>query len=203
LNELSETTVTAAPLRQLEGTPTSGGPLHVVAVRRGRFREELDALVAVGADAPTIHVKHFAGRPSEYVPPWIEASFPRDDEPMVAEIVTALADLLPAGGRLMAVYGQDETDRGLQQGVPPAATPLGRALLRAGCTWFKDWYFAEGGCEGETKLQGNKPLTAELRSGQLAAVRVELAAWLDSLPQDPAELARRARERALTVLASC
>jgi hypothetical protein len=196
------TATEAASLRQLEGTVTSAGELHVVHVRRGRFREELDAVVAVGGSA-SIHVKHFAGRPSAHVPPWIEASFPRDDQRLVAEVVAALAGLLPPGGRLMAVYGQDETERGLLRGVPPAATPLGHALLRGGCTWFKDWYFAEGGREGETKLQGNKPLTAELRSGQLAAVRNELTVWLEGLPRGPGELEARARERALTALASC
>jgi hypothetical protein len=202
LNELSETIVTAVPLRQLEGTPTSGGELHVVDVQRGRFREELDAVIAVGETA-SIQVKHFAGRPSAHVPPWIEAGFPRDDERLVAEIVRALADLLPAGGRVMAVYGQDETERGLQWGVPPAATPLGHGLLRAGCTWFKDWYFAEGGREGETKLQGNKPLTAELRVRQLAAVRDELASWLGRLTPDMSEIESRARERGLAALANC
>ena len=191
----------ALPLRQLDGQPTSGGALRLVDVRQGRFREELDALVAVGDSAPSVRVKHFAGRPSAYVPPWIEASFPREDERLVADIVAALAHLLPPGGRLMAVHGQDETERGLQRGVPPAATPLGQALLRAGCTWFKDWYFAEGGREGETKLQGNKPATVELCLEQLAAVREELVAWLDGHLQDSRELESRARGRALTVLA--
>ena len=191
----------ALPLRQLDGQPTSGGALRLVDVRPGRFREEFDALLAVGDGAPSVRVKHFAGRPSEHVPAWIEASFPRDDERLVGDIVAALAQLLPPGGRLMAVYGQDETERGLHRRVPPAATPLGQALLRAGCTWFKDWYFAEGGREGETKLLGHKPLTAERRSEQLAAVCEELAAWLDSKPQTLGELDSRARERALTVLA--
>jgi hypothetical protein len=59
-----------------------------------------------------VRVKHFAGRPPAHVPPWIEASFPREDERLVADIVAALARLLPPGGRLMAVYGQDETERG-------------------------------------------------------------------------------------------
>lgn len=49
--------------------------------------------------------------------------------------------------------------------------PLGYALFRAGCTWFKDWYFAEGGREGDTKLQGNKPSSAELQAEQVARLR--------------------------------
>ena len=103
----------------------------------------------------------------------------------------------------MTVYGDDETERGLKRGVPPAATPLGHALLVAGCTWFKDWYFAEGGREGETKLQANKPLTAELHRDQLASLREELAGWLGGLPDEPDEVKRRARDRVLGTLAAC
>ena len=69
-----------------------------------------------------------------------------------------------------------------------------------GCTWFKDWYFAEGGREGETKLQANKALTADLRRNQSDVLRRELAAWLDHMPDHPDELERRARERAVAAL---
>jgi len=176
--------------------------LRVIEVRGGRFPEERDALVAAGGEpSPSIHVKHFAGRPSAGAPPWIEASFPRGDERFVADIVEALAALLPPGGRLMAIYGNDETERGLNRGVPAAATLVGHALLGAGCTWFKDWYFAEGGNEGETKLQGNKPASEDLQRGQLAALRGELATWLGKLPAECEELHARARERARSVVA--
>ena len=100
-------------LKQLEGAPTSRGALHVVEVRPGRFREELDAVLALGDGSPSVWVKYFAGRPSAYIPPWIEASFRRDDERLAADIIVALADLLPPGGRLMTIYGDDETERGL------------------------------------------------------------------------------------------
>jgi hypothetical protein len=45
---------------------------------------------------------------------------------------------------------------------PP--TPLGLALLRADCPWFKDWYFPEGGRDGGTKLQGALLLDEQRRS---------------------------------------
>ena len=147
-------------------------------------------------------MKYFAGRPSAHIPPWIEVSLRADDECLVADIVAVLADLLPPGGRLMLIYGNDETERGLQRGFPAAATPLGHALLLAGCTWFKDWYFAEGGREGDTKLQGNKPLSAELHREQLGALHAELVAWLDHPRADRDELEGRARERALAALAA-
>jgi hypothetical protein len=43
----------------------------------------------------------------------------------------------------MLCYEGDYTERALRRRVPPAATPLGLAMLRAGCRWFKDWYFPE------------------------------------------------------------
>jgi hypothetical protein len=51
-------------------------------------------------------------------------------------VIAALADLLPPGGHLMAVYGNDETERGLKRRVPPAATPqieVWRALAALRC----------------------------------------------------------------------
>jgi hypothetical protein len=190
-------------LEQLEGKATSRGPLRLAELRRGRFPEERDALVVVGDDAgPTVRLKHFAGRPSAGVPPWIEAALAHDDEAFAAELIAVLADLLPPGGRLMVVYGEDETERGLKRGVPPAATPIGRALLAAGCTWFKDWYYPEGGLEGELKLQGNKPTTAEVRDTQLADLRAELEAWLSASRQPDDALLRRARTRAGEILSA-
>jgi hypothetical protein len=200
---LDEDDPLVARLRRLDGWPTAAGPLRVAAVRPGRFREERDAVVAVGAgDAPAIELKYFAGRPADAVPSWIEASLPDDDEAFVAELVAALAALLPPGGYLMVVYGDDETGRGLKQGVPPAATPLGRALYVAGCAWFKDWYFAEGGREGEAKLQGNLPPDEEARRRELDELRAELRAWLERAPVAGEGLLQRARERARAVLAN-
>jgi hypothetical protein len=188
-------------LEALDGRPTSRGPLRLAEIRPGRFPEERDAVLTVGGqDVPPIRVKHFAGRPSAHVPPWVEASVPCEDERLAAEILAALAALLPPGGHLMVVYGADETARGLQRGFPPVATPLGHALFRAGCTWFKDWYFAEGGREGDTKLQGNKPSSAELQVEQVARMRDELEAWLAHRPANADEILRRARERARAAL---
>ena len=189
-------------LEGLDGRPTSRGRLRLAEVRPGRFPEERDAVLTVGGQGmPPIRVKHFAGRPSAHVPPWVEASVPCEDERFAAQILVSLAALLPPGGHLMVVYGTDETARGLQRGFPPVATPLGHALFRAGCTWFKDWYFAEGGREGDTKLQGNKPSSAELRVEQVARLRAELEVWLADVPAEPNDVLRRARERARGALA--
>ncbi|MCC6223673.1 MAG: DUF1122 family protein [Thermoleophilia bacterium] len=190
-------------LERLEGRPTGRGPLTVASVTRGRFPEELDAVVAAGGSGcPAAQIKYFAGRPSARVRPWLEAIVPdRDDEPFLAEVVAALAGLLPAGSHLMVGYGDDETERGLKRGYPPAATPVGSALFAAGCTWFKDWYYPEGWLEGGFKLQGNKPLTERVRGERLDQLAVELRLWLAWTGGDPDDgVLVRARERARTVL---
>ena len=78
----------------------------------------------------------------------------------------------------MVAYGVDETERALRRKVPPAATPLGLVLLRSGCRWMKDWYFAEGGREGHAKLQGEVPLNREHRARAEASLRAELTRFL-------------------------
>lgn len=188
-------------IEALDGALTSRGALRLTDVRRGRFPEERDALVRLDSTGrPVIRLKHFAGRPSAGVPPWIEAGVVLDDEELLRDLVRALADLLPPGGRLMVVYGGDETEQGLKRGFPPVATPIGSALFAAGCTWFKDWYFPEGWSEGEFKLQGNKPLSEEARRANLAALRTEVEAWLAATGEAEDELLARARRRARAAL---
>ena len=192
-------------LDALEGAETSHGRLRLTDVKRGRFPEELDAVV-LGSDggSPAIRLKYFAGRRSAGVRPWIEAWLARDeDEAYRAELVAALAALLPPGGYLMIGYGDDETERGLKRRFPPAVTPLGKALLDAGCTWFKDWYYPEGWMEGGMKLQGNKPISVESREQGLAAVRTEIEEWLetrDGGAESQDDVLVRAQERAREIL---
>ncbi len=188
-------------LERLDGASTSRGPLRLVDVRPGRFPEERDAAVLVEGETVT-RLKHFAGRRSAGVPPWIEAGVVRDDEDFMGELVAALADLLPPGGRLMVLYGDDETERGLKRRFPPVVTPIGKALFDAGCTWFKDWYYPEGWMEGEFKLQGNKPVSDNSRSAQLAEVRKRVEEWLGEIHGADDEVVARARERAGAVLAA-
>ena len=189
----------------LEGKETSRGRLGLGDVRRGRFPEELDAVVFAGdGGRPAIRLKYFGGRRSAGVVPWIEASLARGaEEAFQAELVAALATLLPPGGYLMIAYGDDETERGLKRRFPPAVTPLGKALLDAGCTWFKDWYYPEGWMEGGMKLQGNMPVSPEAREQGLAAVRAEVEEWLEGAgrPADAEDdVLERARARGQEIL---
>jgi hypothetical protein len=97
-----------------------------------------------------------------------------EDESVLADLAAALGP----GASVMVAYGRDTTERALRRKVPPAATPLGLALLTAGCRRFKDWYFPEGGREGGTKLQGTVPLDDARRCDAEADLGAELGAFL-------------------------
>jgi hypothetical protein len=121
------------------------------------------------------------------------------------EVLCLLGEIVPPGGHLMVEYDSAErsmTARALPRGVPPLATPLGAALLVAGCgPGIRDWHIAEGGREGPRKLQGHKPLTEvdATRRGRQAAS--ELVAFLESPRRAPEDaLSRAARRRARFVL---
>lgn len=130
--------------------PASTDELAVVARRSGRFRGE-SRVVVIAAGGARARGLWFAGRPALGLRPWA------DLDTADLDALPAIAQALGPGGSIMVGYGADETERALRRGVPPAATPLGLALLRAGCRWTKDWYFAEGGREGHTKLRGELP----------------------------------------------
>jgi len=111
----------------------------------------------------------FHGRADSGIRPWADL-FVTD----TAVLPDIAADLGP-GGSLMVAYDRDETEQLLRRRMPAVATPLGRELLRAGCSWFKDWYYPEGGREGGTKLQGTLPLdeTHRRRAYQRLAAELE------------------------------
>jgi hypothetical protein len=100
----------------------------------------------------------------------------------------------------MVVYNADDAERALRRRVPPAATPVGFALLEAGCRWFKDWYFAEGGREGATKLQATVPVDAFHGQAAAAALVTELENFRAAGAGTETDRARV--ERALRVLRS-
>ena len=111
-----------------------------------------------------------------------------------------LSDLLPPSGHIMVVYlNHEETSKGLGRGVPASATPIGYLLWKSGCTWFKDWYFAEGFWEGDVKLQGNKPLNEENRRKDLLEIRRRLTEFLKKEKRKE-KLFLDARKRAEKVL---
>jgi hypothetical protein len=134
----------------------------------------------------------FSGRPTEGIRPWVDLVV-RD-----RSVLPGVARAVGPGGSVMVAYEGDDTERALRRRVPPPATPLGLELLRAGCRWFKDWYYPEGGREGGTKLQGTLPLDNERRRRAERALTEELEAFLEEGRGTPEDHVR-ARE-ALAVL---
>lgn len=124
------------------------------------------------SDQPAAEGLWFAGRPTEGIRPW--ADLVVRDPSVLLEVARAVGP----GGSVMVAYEGDDTERALRRKVPPQATPLGIVLLRAGCRWFKDWYYPEGGREGGTKLQGTLPLDEDRRRKAERALSEELQAFL-------------------------
>ncbi len=119
-------------------------------------------------------------------------------------LFAALSSLVPAGGHLMVEYdspGHRATERILTLRYPPAASPIDFRLFAAGVRSYRDWYISEGGREGPRKLQGFKPLNAEIAAEKTAALRTELEAMLASPANDGhGEWGRLARTLGIRVL---
>lgn len=93
----------------------------------------------------------------------------------------ALSELVPVGGHIMAEYDSPThraTERILTLRYPPAASPIGYLMFRAGVRSYRDWYISEGGREGPRKLQGFKPLNRAAAREKTAALVVELREML-------------------------
>ncbi len=183
-------------ISSIDGKELNGYALHVGNISRGRFVEEtnfelfLKAIEGEISENPPVRAKYFSGR-GEFYKPWLEIYYENhvkfesskivdlSEEGMDEKLFKHLSDLLPPNSHFMVVYvNHEETRKGLEQGVPAPATPIGYLLWKSGCTWFKDWYFAEGFWEGDVKLQGNKPLNEENRRKNSLEIRKELTEFL-------------------------
>lgn len=136
---------------------------------------ELKAFELLLDERPLGKCNYFTGR--GYYPPWIEVDYdpwPRE-QGLEVELFKLIYDLLPDNGRFFVTYYRDNnTFNAIMKGFSVADTELGRSLLRAGFTWFKNWYFPEGGNEGGMKIQANKTLDQETRRRQLSELLAEV-----------------------------
>jgi hypothetical protein len=153
--------------------------------------------------------KYNAGRPSIYVPAWIDGEFV-EETPIADDLAQAIASklgtLIPPGGRMWFAYEafgvegalMRETRQALVQNLPLITTPLGFLLFRADC-WcgLRDWHIPEGGREGPRKLQGNKAINAEHARQRASAILSELETFLRRDTQTKIE--REAHARAIQV----
>ncbi|ABP96297.1 MULTISPECIES: DUF1122 family protein [Metallosphaera] len=136
---------------------------------------ELKAFELLLDGKPLGKCNYFTGR--GYYPPWIELDY--DPWPrqlgLEAELFKFFFDILPDNGRFFITYYKDpRTFNAIIRGFSVADTELGRSLLIAGFTWFKNWYFPEGGNEGGMKIQANKTLSQETRRRQLSELLAEV-----------------------------
>jgi len=204
-------------ITSIDGKELNGYALHVDNISRGRFVEEtnfdlfLKAIEGEISKKPVVKGKYFSGR-GEFYKPWLEIYYDNhvkfesskivdlSEEELDEKLFKHLSEFLPPNSHFMVVYvNHEETRKGLEQGVPAPATPIGYLLWKSGCTWFKDWYFAEGFWEGDVKLQGNKPLNEENRRKNLLEIRKELIEFLEKEKRNE-KLFLDARRRAEDVL---
>jgi hypothetical protein len=155
--------------------------------RPGRAAGEERVVIAGPDGKRAAYGLWFSGRPSAGIRPWADVVV--EDLSVIPQIVEALGP----GGSLMVAYEGDETERALRRKVPPTATPVGLAMLKAGCRWFKDWYYPEGGREGGTKLQATVPLDDARRRAAERSLAEELRQFLDRTEIHTADR-NRARE---------
>ncbi len=155
--------------------------------QRGRTAGEERVVIATDDGRRAAHGLWFAGRPAAGLRRWADLVVTNVD------VIPDIADELGPGASLMVAYEGDDTERALRRRVPPAATPLGMAMLSAGCRWFKDWYYPEGGREGGTKLQGTLPLDDGRRTEADTKLVAELETFLERPGVDEGDR-KRARE---------
>ncbi|MFX1520885.1 MAG: DUF1122 family protein [Promethearchaeota archaeon] len=168
--------------------------IKVKELSKGRFVEETNFEIYLKntngelSQKPAMFGKHFSGR-GQFYRPWVEVYFVNTvrfesrKEFLSYETLELLfkeiSSLIPSGGKLMIPYIDHETtDADLRHGAPPVTTEIGYLMWKAGCTWFKDWYFSEGAWEGDVKLQGNKPFDEEHRKKNLFAIYEDVSDFL-------------------------
>ncbi len=158
-------------LESLNDHPIGDEVLQVKYIGKPRFFDQRDFELYLGMRL-VFRGRYNAGRPSLYVPTWIDGEFVEETPlayPTAQAIAQKLGTLIPPGGRFWLAYesfGEEgplmrETRWALAHPIPLLITPLGFLLFHAGC-WcgLRDWHIPEGGCEGPRKLQGNKALNA-------------------------------------------
>lgn len=191
----------AHPLAALDGVRSPRGLLRVALGPETRYGARRFRLSADGA--VILEALHHSGPLPSYC--WIEvvATGALDDDAFVA-VLALLRPLVPPGGHIMVEYDSPDrasTARALAAGVPPAATPLGEQLVRAGfAPRFKDWSIPEGGLEGPRKLQCYVPPGEGTGREWRAEAATALRTFLRERADDDRPVVAEARARARRLL---
>lgn len=201
-------------IEKIEGRNIGDYFLKLGEIDKGRFPGESRFAIFLRdrenriSSEPVAAGRFFAGR--EPIKPWMEISYrgtvkigetsvDLSKNGLDVALFRILSELIPAGGHIMVKYlDHPITAKALSIGVPPVATPIGYLLWKSGFRWFKDWYFPEGGMEGEPKLQANKPLNAEVERARASEIAIELREFLSGKGESEPE--KISRELALKIL---
>ena len=167
--------------------------IYAKKMTRGRFKEESDLeiyLKNVQNEQRLLYIKVYFGFKPHHRP-WIEffginkflelgTEIKYFDSKIEEKLLEFFSTYLGFGETIFVEYsGDKETYYGLIHSFPPASTRLGYKLFGLGFTWFKDWYFAEGGSEGAQKLEGEKPLDDGARKRHLKDIRSEILSFIE------------------------
>ncbi len=203
-------------LTDLEDKKINSYTISIGKKTEGRFPEETNFKLYLKnregkvTEAPVLWGKYFRGRGKTYGP-WFEIDFKRKigfdshstelSNEELKKLFKRIIDLLPPGGRIMVVYAEHkETEDALQKNIPSPATPIGSLLFWAGCVWFKDWYFPEGGREGNVKLQGEKPINEDSKKEGLSKIKKELERFLEREKSRKSSIFAKSKKRAKEIL---
>ncbi len=161
----------------------------------GRFKEEtnLEVYLKSGTqEKQLLNIKIYYGL-KPYYRPWVEFSnitkiiklgktIEYFDSKFEDYLLELFSNYLKSGEKIYVEYTNDiETSFGLTYNFPPSITRLGYRLFNLGFTWFKDWYFPEGGYEGGQKLQGEKPLNEKSKNRHLRNIYDDVQLFLDEI----------------------
>ncbi|MFB3763678.1 MAG: DUF1122 family protein [Methanotrichaceae archaeon] len=208
--------------RTADGIDIDGTKAYARSIRSCSLRgaHSLEVYLKDGAsDIGVFCMAIFPGRGPRYRP-WIDIfciNYEYYDSDIENALLEAFCSALGPGEKIFIEYYCDhETSYGLAMGIPPVLSRQGYKLFNLGFTWFKDWYFSEGGHEGGQKLQGEKPLDKAARIKHLKQMKGEIQSFVDStrdenindenqrddsIKIDGQKYLIRARERAKEVLA--
>lgn len=190
--------------------------MHAKKFGRGRFKEETNLNVYLKRDTQEkqlLNIKIYYGL-KPYYRPWVEFSNITNiiklgktikyfDSIIEDNLLKLFSNYLRSGEKIYVEYNNDiETSFGLTYDFPPPITRLGYKLFNLGFTWFKDWYFPEGGYEGGQKLQGEKPLNEKSKYKHLKNISFDVQTFLNEIEKynKNKEYVIRAKKRGENIL---
>jgi len=184
----------------IDGTKAYARKVRACSLKGAQFLEVY--LKDGSADLRIFYVTIFPGREPHYRS-WIDIFCIKDrlnlrslgkdcydyyDSDIENALLDALCSALGPGDRIFIEYYCDpETSCGLAMGIPPVLSRQGYKLFNLGFTWFKDWYFSEGGHEGGQKLQGEKPLDNLAKMKHLKRIKDEVQSFIESARDENAK----------------